>query len=144
MNELIAALKDAREILDLGGARHVMGVDRSMALIAKIDQVLTKAEAEKREGVDFIVLPGIITAYYPFDALLRANGVTSPDDKTAIAQMAVHAVAKHLEASRLTSPPLPSRQDVRQTVEQRIPVKLSGVVYDELTDAILSLLKGQS
>ncbi len=35
-----------------------------------------------------------ILKYYPFDAICRANGVTSPAEKEAIAQMAVHALTK--------------------------------------------------
>lgn len=41
------ALSDAREVLDVGGARHVLGVDKAMALIKKVDHTL---DTIKKEG----------------------------------------------------------------------------------------------
>lgn len=41
--ELLEALKDARETLDIGGARYVYGADAAMRLIAKCDAAIAKA-----------------------------------------------------------------------------------------------------
>ncbi len=61
-SRLLEALKDAREVLDLGGARHVLGVDKAMTLIKKVDEALASyeqgtgevmyTESQMREAVD--------------------------------------------------------------------------------------------
>lgn len=61
-----------------------------------LERSFQQLERQAPQGVDFMGLPGVITAYFPFDALCRANGITSNYEKTAIAQAAVHAISKHL------------------------------------------------
>src|SRR6478609_409536 len=41
----LEALKDAREVLDLGGARHVVGTDKAIALITRVDQAIAALSA---------------------------------------------------------------------------------------------------
>jgi hypothetical protein len=45
MKLALEALKDAREVLDLGGARHVLGTDKAMALVARVDQAIAALSA---------------------------------------------------------------------------------------------------
>jgi len=110
---------------------------------AKKEHLLTRGYREQSEGengIDFMVLPGIITAYYPFDAIMRANGVTSNDEKTAVAQMAVHAISKHLTAT-----PPPSNSESAVKILEALRKQISGgswdsnVIQGEISKALAAL-----
>jgi len=47
----LEALKDAREVLDLGGARHVVGTDKAIALITRVDQAIAALSAPEEPSV---------------------------------------------------------------------------------------------
>jgi len=56
MKLALEALKDAREVLDLGGARHVVGTDKAMALITRVDQAIADLNApEEPRGDKFVI-----------------------------------------------------------------------------------------
>jgi len=131
---VLEALKDAREVLDLGGARHVLGTDKAMALVARVDQAIAALSGpeELSSGAEGVVAQIAAVLYdHKFGNEIGFLGKTECDELAK-------SLAHPLSASRQVVP----REAIGYVLsEGQVPVDvyITADAFEILIDAIFSL-----